>query len=221
VTAAGGGVLPGRGADQAGPVHGNGLDTRGQPRAWLRISQGVEQVDNRLQQLDLAMAAAMTLALILSAACATLLAQKVMERLERSLRRLREFELDASDELRAPWRPWRQMRTGLLDCGEGDRAQRQRFEANARATDPLRRLVEDPHTMARQEQGGPHQAPGLNLGELVRQQVAIYSDAFTLRGQRVWNSWGGDCWFMGMPGCCISSFATCWTTPIATARRDR
>ncbi|MFN9643692.1 MAG: hypothetical protein ACK6BG_00895 [Cyanobacteriota bacterium] len=84
------------------PADGNGLDMRGQPRVWLRISQGLEPVDKRLQQLDLAMAAAIALALILSAACATLLAQKVVEPLERSLRRLREFELDASHELRGP-----------------------------------------------------------------------------------------------------------------------
>jgi signal transduction histidine kinase len=71
------------------------------------------------------MAAAITLALILSAACATLLAQKVMEPLERSLRRLREFELDASHELRGPLAAMAaNAEMGLLDCGAGDRAQR-------------------------------------------------------------------------------------------------
>jgi OmpR-family two-component system manganese-sensing sensor histidine kinase len=124
--------------------------------------------------------------LILSAACATLPVRKVVEPLERSLRRLREFELDASLELRGPLAAMAaNAEMELLDCGAGDRAQRQYFGAIMSATDQLQRLVEDLLTMARQEQGEPHQVHSLDLGELVRQQVAIYNDALTLWGQRV------------------------------------
>ncbi len=124
--------------------------------------------------------------MILSAACATLPVRKVVEPLERSLRRLREFELDASLELRGPLAAMAaNAEMELLDCGAGDRAQRQYFGAIMSATDQLQRLVEDLLTMARQEQGEPHQVHSLDLGELVRQQVAIYNDALTLWGQRV------------------------------------
>lgn len=168
------------------PADANGLDSQGQPRVWLRISQGLEPVDNRLQQLDLAMAVAITLALILSAACATLLARRVVEPLERSLRRLREFELDASHELRGPLAAMAaNAEMGLLDCAAGDGAQRRRFEAIASATDQLQRLVEDLLTLARQEQGGSQQPQGIDLAVLVRQQLAIYGDALTLLGQRL------------------------------------
>ncbi len=168
------------------PADANGLDPRGQPRVWLRVSQGLEPVEKRLQQLDLAMAVAITLALVLSAACATLLARRVVEPLERSLRRLREFELDASHELRGPLAAMAaNAEMGLLDCAPGDGAQRRRFEAIASATDQLQRLVEDLLTMARQEEGRSQPSQRLDLGELVRQQVALYNDALRLRGQRV------------------------------------
>lgn len=162
------------------PADANGLDSRGQQRVWLRVSQGLGPVDKRMQQLDLAMAVAISLALILSAASATLLARRVVEPLERSLRRLREFELDASHELRGPLAAM-----GLLDCAPGNGAQRQRFEAIASATDQLQRLVEDLLTRARQEQGGVQQPRGIDLADLVQQQVAIHRDALTLRGQRL------------------------------------
>ncbi|MFM1800123.1 MAG: hypothetical protein RLZZ117_2401 [Cyanobacteriota bacterium] len=168
------------------PADADGLDMRGQPQVWLRISQGLEPVDKRLQQRDLAMAVAITLALILSAACATLLSRRVVEPLERSLRRLREFELDASHDLRGPLAAMAaNAEMGLLDCRAGDRAQQERFEAIASATDQLQRLVEDLLTQARQEHMGPHQAHGLDLGELLRQLLELYGDALSLRGQRV------------------------------------
>ena len=168
------------------PADADGLDSRGRPRVWLRISQGLDPLEQRLQQLDLAMAAAIVLALVLSALSALLLAQRVVEPLQRSLRRLREFELDASHELRGPLAAMSaNAELGLLDCQASDDPQRQRFTAIASATDQLQRLVDDLLLLARQEEGAIDQAQRLDLAALVQQQLSLYSDVLALRQQQV------------------------------------
>ena len=168
------------------PADGEGLDRHGRPRLWLRISQGLEPLESRLHQLDLAMAVAIMLALVLSAITALLLARRVVEPLERSLRRLREFGLDASHELRGPLAALAaNAEMGLLDCAAAESSQRRRFEAIASATDQMQRLVEDLLLLARQEEGGLEQAQRLEMAPLVQQQLALYGDSLALRGQRL------------------------------------
>ena len=168
------------------PADANGLDGRGGPRVWLRISQGLEPIENHMHQLDLAMGVAIGLALILSAGSATLLARRVVEPLERSLRRLRDFELDASHELRGPLAAMAaNAEMGLFDCGAEQERQRRRFEAIASAVDQLQRLVEDLLQLARQEQVGAELLQPLDLAELVEEQLALYSDALALSKQQV------------------------------------
>lgn len=168
------------------PADGGGLDSRGRPRVWLRISQGLEPLQNRLHQLDLAMGVAIVLALLLAAISATLLARRVVQPLERSLRRLREFELDASHELRGPLAAMAaNAEMGLLDCGAPDSPQRRRFEAIASATDQMQHLVEDLLLLARQEERPLADPQRIDLGELVEQQLNQQGDALALRELRV------------------------------------
>jgi len=143
-------------------------------------------VVRRLQQLDLAMTVAIVLALMLSAASATLLARRVVEPLQRSLRRLREFELDASHELRGPLAAMSaNAEMGLLDCRSSDDPQRQRFAAIASATDQMQKLVNDLLLLARQEEGSIDQAQRLDLAALVQEQLNLYGDALALRQQHL------------------------------------
>jgi signal transduction histidine kinase len=168
------------------PADADGLAPGGGPRVWLRISQGLEPFDSRIHQLDLAMGAAIALALLLSAASAALLARRVVEPLERSVRRLRDFGLDASHELRGPLAAMAaNAELGLLDCGPAETPQRRRFAAIASATEQMQQLVEDLLLMARQEERGlEHPAP-LDFSALVQQQLALYGDAFAVRRQRL------------------------------------
>jgi len=168
------------------PADGDGPDSRGHPRVWLRISQGLEPLENRLHQLDLAMGVAIGLAIVLSAVSATLLARRVVEPLERSLRRLREFELDASHELRGPLAAMAaNAEMGLLDCASDQPNQRRRFEAIASATDQLQRLVEDLLLLARQEESPLADPQLIDLEEVVQQQLDLYGDALALRQQHL------------------------------------
>lgn len=165
------------------PTDGEDSDGAGHPRVWLRISQGLEPFQSRLHQLDLAMVAAILLALVLSALSATLLAQRVVQPLERSLRRLREFELDASHELRGPLAAMAaNAEMGLLDA-EVESQQRRRFEAIASATEQMQQLVEDLLLLARQQEGSREVSQRVELDALVKGQMALYSDALALRDQ--------------------------------------
>ena len=166
------------------PVDAAGLDASGRPRVWLRVSQGLEPLQARMHQLDLALAGAISLALVLSAVTARGLAQRVVEPLERSLRRLRTFGLDASHELRGPLAALAaNAEMGLLDCPAGDEAQRRRFAAIASAADQMQRLVEDLLQLARQDQGPLESLQRLDPAELLDAQLALYRDALVQRRQ--------------------------------------
>ena len=193
------GALPTRGAGQRMiwqerddtlalvlPADAGGLDRQGKPRVWLRISQGLEPLESRMHQLDLALAVAISLALVLSAISAGLLARRLVDPLERSLRRLREFELDASHELRGPLAALAaNAELGLLECPEGDTPQRRRFAAIASATDQMQGLVEDLLLLARQDQGPIASLQRLDVSALVAEQLELYGDALSLRCQQL------------------------------------
>ncbi len=76
---------------------------------------------------------------------------------------------------------------GLLDCPDAESAQRRRFAAIAiaSATDQLGRLVDDLLQLVRQEEGKLEQPSRLALADLLRQQLALYGDAFALRRQQL------------------------------------
>ena len=168
------------------PADSPGLDASGRPWVWLRVSQGLEPLQARMHQLDLALAGAIGLALVLSAISAGLLARRVVEPLERSLRQLRDFGLDASHELRGPLAALAaNAEMGLLDCPAGDHLQRRRFAAIASATEQMQRLVEDLLQLARQDQTPLDSMQRLDFGALVEQQLTLYSDAMALRQQGV------------------------------------
>ena len=115
-----------------------------------------------------------------------------MSRWKRSLRRLREFGLDASHELRGPLAALAaNAEMGLLDCPDADSPQRRRFaaiasaSASASATDQMQRLVDDLLQQVRQDASRLEQPSRLALADLVRQQLALFGDSFALRRQQL------------------------------------
>ena len=168
------------------PLDAAGQDRQGSPRVWLRISQGLEPVDLRLQQLDLALAVAILVALVLSAATALLLARRAAEPVQRSLTRLRQFSLDASHELRGPLAALvANAEMGLLDAGALDPSQRRRFEAMASASHQMEQLVGDLLLLARHDELRLELPQRLNLSLLLQQQVLLHGDGIALKGQHL------------------------------------
>ena len=168
------------------PVDAAGSDFDGSPRIWLRVSESLEPTEARLHQLDLALAVAVILAIVLSAAASLLLTRKAVQPLEISLRRLRQFSLDASHELRGPLAALAaNAEMGLLD-GDGEPLrQRKRFEAIASATAQMEVLVEDLLLLARQDEGRLDHPRQLNLAQLLEEQLNLHRDGFALRQQQL------------------------------------
>lgn len=168
------------------PLDAAGQDRRGAPKVWLRISQGLEADAQRLQQLDLALAVGVLVALVLSAATSLLLSRRAAEPLQRSLTRLRQFSLDASHELRGPLAALgANAEMGLLADDGLDPAQRRRFEAIASATHQMEQLVDDLLLLARHDEQRLALPQRLNLSLLLEQQLRLHSDGIALRGQHL------------------------------------
>lgn len=168
------------------PVDAAGQDGRGAPRVWVRISQGLEPVDQRLQQLDLALTVAILVALGLSAATSLLLTRRAAEPLQRSLTRLRQFSLDASHELRGPLAALAaNAEMGLLDAAALPPLQRRRFEAIASAAHQMEQLVNDLLLLARQDELRLELPQRLDLSLLLEQQLRLHRDGMALRQQQL------------------------------------
>ena len=168
------------------PVDAAGSDFDGSPRIWLRVSESLEPTEARLHQLDLALAMAVIVALALSAAASLLLTRKAVQPLEISLRRLRQFSLDASHELRGPLAALAaNAEMGLLDGGSEPLQQRKRFEAIASATAQMEYLVEDLLLLARQDEGRLDHPRPLDLSQLLIEQLDQHRDGFCLRQQQL------------------------------------
>jgi signal transduction histidine kinase len=154
------------------------------PGVWIRVSENLESIQNRLHQLDATLGVAITVALLLSAASALLLARRSVAPLERSLSRLRQFSLDASHELRGPLAALAaNAEMGLLDSGaEGD-PQLRRFEAIASAAAQMERLVDDLLLLARQDEERIDTPRPVDFSALLAHQVALHRDAIELKRQ--------------------------------------
>ncbi len=168
------------------PVDAAGSEFDGTPRIWLRVSESLEPTEARLHQLDLALALAVILAFALSAAASLLLTRKAVQPLEMSLRRLRQFSLDASHELRGPLAALAaNAEMGLLDGGAEPFQQRKRFEAIASATGQMEYLVEDLLLLARQDEGRLDHPRPLDLAQLLEEQLDLHRDSFSLGQQQL------------------------------------
>ena len=150
---------------------------------WLRISEGLEPMQERLQQLDYALAAAVLLALLLSGLSAWWLTRRAVAPLERSLLRLRQFSLDASHELRGPLAALSaHAEMGLLESETKGEGQWRRFAAIASATTQMEQLVDDLLLLARQDEERLDPPVPVDLALLLEDQLALHRDGIRLRG---------------------------------------
>lgn len=168
------------------PVDAVQLDGHPPGTVWLRVSEGLENSEAQLAQLDLALVASVAMALILSAVMARLLTQRAVKPLERSLLRLRQFSLDASHELRGPLAALAaNVEMGLLENDGLQLKQQRRFEAIGAATSQMEHLVNDLLLLARQDEQRIEHAQPVDVSELLQQQVDLNRDGISLRGQEL------------------------------------
>jgi two-component system, OmpR family, manganese sensing sensor histidine kinase len=165
---------------------------------WLRVSEGLENSENQLTHLDLALAASVGAAMLLSALMARLLTQRAVEPLQRSLSRLRQFSLDASHELRGPLAALgANVEMGLLESDPDLTPQRRRFIAIGRATAQMEQLVDDLLLLARQDEQRIEHAEQVDLSNLIELQLDLSRDGFSLRQQRLSSELGCELLVLG------------------------
>jgi len=166
------------------PVDATSLAGHAPGSVWLRVSEGLETTEAQLAQLDLALAAAVLLALLLSALVARGLTQRAVEPVERSLARLRQFSLDASHELRGPLAAMAaNVEMGLLAADQPAEQHRRRYTAIGQAAGQMEHLVEDLLLLARQDEQRLEHAQPVDLSRLLHDQLDLNRDAITLRRQ--------------------------------------
>jgi signal transduction histidine kinase len=154
------------------------------PGVWIRVSEDLEPLENRLHQLDVTLALAITIALVLSAVAALLLTRRAVAPLERSLQRLRQFSLDASHELRGPLAALAaNAEMGLVANAEAGPGQQRRFEAIANATAQMERLVDDLLLLARQDEERLDAPQLVDLSAVLEQQITLHRDGLELKRQ--------------------------------------
>ena len=153
---------------------------------WLRVSEGLENTEAQLTQLDLALAASVGAAMLLSLLMARLLTQRAVQPLQRSLSRLRQFSLDASHELRGPLAALgANVEMALLESDPGLTPQRRRFEAIGLATAQMEQMVDDLLLLARQDEQRIEHAEPVDLSALMELQLDLIRDGLALRQQRL------------------------------------
>lgn len=146
---------------------------------WLRISADLDPMETRLRQLDLTLAIALVLALLLSALSSWALTRHAVAPLEWNLKRLRQFSLDASHELRGPLAAMAaNADMGLIEARNGAGSQGRRFEAIASAVEQLQQLVDDLLLLAKQDEQPTIQPERVDFSQLLTQQVAMQQDLF-------------------------------------------
>ncbi|MEB3262893.1 MAG: HAMP domain-containing sensor histidine kinase [Synechococcus sp.] len=151
--------------------------------AWLRVSTPLGPLHERLERLDLALAAAVGLALLLSTALAMRLTRRALRPLEQNLERLRQFSFDASHELRGPLAALAaNIDMALLEAPPTADGSRRRFEAMASATEQMVHLLDDLLLVARHDGQTIQQPRRVDLSELLEGQLALQADGFCAAG---------------------------------------
>ncbi|MCT0226287.1 HAMP domain-containing sensor histidine kinase [Synechococcus sp. CS-1328] len=167
---------------------------------WLRVSTSLELMQQRLGHLDLALAAAVTVALLLCAVSAVVLTQAALRPLERHVDRLRQFSFDASHELRGPLAALAaNIDMGLLEAPAEASNQRRRFEAMASAIDQMIQLVDDLLLVARHDGETIQHPSSVDLTRPLDQKVDLQRDGFTRDGLRLVTSLQEELFVNGQP----------------------
>ena len=142
---------------------------------YVRVSQSLEEVDENLQKLDVGLGTGIVMALLLSGIGGIWLTRLVMQPIEQSMQRLKQFTADASHELRSPLMVMKSNAAVALKYPEGMRLKdMEKFQAIASATTQMAQLTEALLLLARTDQSGKHHWQPVNLVALLTTLVQRY-----------------------------------------------
>ncbi len=142
---------------------------------YVRVSQSLEEVDETLKRLDLGLTSGVVLTLGLSCIGGIFLTRKVMQPIEESFLRLKQFTADASHELRSPLMVITANVEVALEKSEELRPKDiKKFQAIASAADQITHLVEDLLLLARSDSIDIQKKEAVNIEEILHNLIELY-----------------------------------------------
>lgn len=142
---------------------------------YVRASQSTEDFEETLTLLDWGLGSGVVITLALSSIGGVLLTRKVMQPIEQSFQRLKQFTGDASHELRSPLMAITTNAEVALEHPQGMRpTDAKKFKAIANAADQMTRLTEDLLLLARSDQEINLRRESVNLEDILHNLVELY-----------------------------------------------
>ncbi|MEH2095918.1 HAMP domain-containing sensor histidine kinase [Nostoc sp.] len=142
---------------------------------YVRASQSLEEFDETLNKLDLGLSGGIVVALIISSVGGVWLTRQVMQPIEESFERLKQFTADASHELRSPLMAIKSNAGVALKYPEGMReTDAEKFQAISSATNQMTRLTEDLLFLARHDNIPNHIKENVDLSSILNNLVQLY-----------------------------------------------
>jgi two-component system, OmpR family, manganese sensing sensor histidine kinase len=142
---------------------------------YVRVSQSLEEQDERLQKLDLGLGGGIFMALILSGGGGIWLTRQAMQPIEESFQRLKQFTADASHELRSPLMAIKtNVSVALKYPGSMRPTDTEKFEAIASATTQMIHLTEDLLLLVRTDQTPSQDREPVNLTSILTDLIQLY-----------------------------------------------
>jgi two-component system, OmpR family, manganese sensing sensor histidine kinase len=151
---------------------------------YVRVSQSLEEFDETLEKLDLGLISGVIITLALSSVGGIFLTSKVMQPIEESFLRLKQFTADASHELRSPLMAISaNVEVALENCEELRPKDIKKFQAIGSAADQMTHLVENLLLLARSDALGNQRRwyrvsnqnqEVINLAEILHSLIELY-----------------------------------------------
>ncbi len=142
---------------------------------YVRASQSLEEFDKTLNKLDLGLGGGIVVALMISSIGGVWLTRQAMQPIEESFERLKQFTADASHELRSPLMAIKTNAGVALKYPEGMRkADAEKFQAIASATNQMTRLTEDLLFLARCDNIPDRSKETIDLSLILSNLVHLY-----------------------------------------------
>ncbi|MBP5975692.1 HAMP domain-containing histidine kinase [Brasilonema sp. CT11] len=151
-----------------------GSDNR-QLVGYIRVSESLEEFEETLEKLDWGLGGGIIITLVLSGVAGILLTRQVMQPIEESFQRLKQFTADASHELRSPLMAIKiNADFALLYPEEIGAKEVEKFQAIASATNQMTRLTEDLLFLARTDKVPNQNWETLNLMSILDNLVQLH-----------------------------------------------
>ena len=150
-----------------------------QPIGYLKVSQSLKELESNIQELDWGLGIGIVISLGLSGISGIFLTRQAMVAIEDSFQRLKQFTADASHELRSPLMAIKTNAKVALKYSEGIRkADLEKFEAIANATEQIKQLTEDLLFLARNEKLPQIEKKKINLTAILEDLIQLYYPSF-------------------------------------------